>query len=137
MIREITKQQAWQIRHEVMWPERELEYVQLADDDVGRHYGLFAADELLSVISLFVHHNEGQFRKFATRMAWQRQGHGSKLMAFIIAEAERHALRRLYCNARTEKAAFYERFGMHVTGESFRKGGKDYVIMERKWDDIV
>ncbi len=133
MIREIKKEQAWQVRHEVMWPDRELDYVKLKKDDQGLHYGLFDGDELVSVISLFLHESEGQFRKFATRRPWQGQGHGSRLLSFIMTEAERHGLRRLYCNARIEKTAFYERFDLRATGESFQKGGKDYIIMERYW----
>lgn len=131
MIRPITQEQAWQVRHEVMWPDRDIQYVQIPDDNEGNHYGLFVGDELVSVISLFQYGTEAQFRKFATRVPWQGQGCGSQLLQFIITEAERQGIHRLTCNARTEKAAFYERFNLISTGESFRKGGKDYLIMER------
>lgn len=124
----------WQLRHEVMWPDRELDYVKLADDADGTHYGLFTEesdDHPVSVISLFVNGNEAQFRKFATRTECQGRGYGSQLLAFIVQESERLGVSRLYCNARTEKAAFYETFGLRTTAETFQKGGKAYVIMER------
>ncbi|MEW4368269.1 GNAT family N-acetyltransferase [Paenibacillus kandeliae] len=127
-------EQVWQLRHEVMWPDRELDYVKLADDDAGTHYGLFIDDDHdqpVSVISLFVQGSEAQFRKFATRTSHQGNGYGSRLLDYIVQEAARLGVSRLYCNARTEKTAFYETFGLQPTTNTFQKGGKSYVIMER------
>ncbi|WP_017811595.1 GNAT family N-acetyltransferase [Paenibacillus shenyangensis] len=130
-IQQITKEQAWQLRHEVMWPDRELDYVQLKNDDQGAHYGLFVDRQLVSVLSLFIDNNEAQFRKFATLAHQQGQGYGSQLLAYVIQQAEQAGVRRIYCNARTEKTGFYSKFGLLPTGDSFVRGGKSYVIMER------
>jgi predicted GNAT family N-acyltransferase len=129
-IKNIQKEQAWQLRHEVMWPERDLSYVQLSDDDEGIHYGLFADEALISVVSLFIHGEEAQFRKFATKVSSQGKGYGSQLLRHMLREAMLLGVKRIYCNARSNKASFYEKFGLAVTDKQFTKGGKDYVIME-------
>jgi GNAT superfamily N-acetyltransferase len=128
-IRSIDKENAWRIRHKVMWPDRELEYVQLEDDDVGRHYGLFVGERLVSVVSLFIDQDEAQFRKFATLEAEQGKGYGSRLLRHVMEEAEHVGVKRIWCNARREKAAFYRKFGLRETDRTFEKGGKEYVIM--------
>ncbi|WP_209443690.1 GNAT family N-acetyltransferase [Paenibacillus camerounensis] len=130
-IRLISKEQAWQLRHEVMWPERELDYVKLDDDDAGEHYGLLEQERLISAVSLFIEGHEAQFRKFATLDSEQGRGYGSRLLQHVLEEAEARGVRRIFCNARSNKAPFYEKFGLAATGQSFTKGGKDYIIMER------
>ncbi|MEK4042858.1 GNAT family N-acetyltransferase [Paenibacillus sp. FSL H8-0048] len=129
-IKLIHKEEVWKLRHEVMWPEREPDYIKLADDDQGKHYGLYVGDRLVSVLSLFVNGTEAQFRKFATLELEQGQGYGSKLLKTVLAEAEQAGVQRIFCNARTYKAGFYKKFGMQRTDEVFSKGGKDYVVME-------
>ncbi|AFC27649.1 putative acyltransferase [Paenibacillus mucilaginosus 3016] len=130
-IQPIRKEQAWQLRHEVMWPDKDYDYVKLADDDEGAHYGLFEGAELLSVVSLFVRGGEAQFRKFATSASRQKMGYGSRLLTHVLGEAERAGVKRIYCNARVEKAGFYEKFGLSPTEDTFTKSGKTYVVMER------
>nr|WP_232381184.1 GNAT family N-acetyltransferase [Paenibacillus tianjinensis] len=130
----IHKEAAWQLRHEVMWPERELDYVKLEDDDAGAHYGLFEGEQMISVVSLFIDGSEAQFRKFATLESMQGKGYGSKLLHHVLNEAASSGVKRVYCNARSHKASFYQKFGLAVTDRTFTKGGKDYVIMELYFD---
>ncbi|MCE3200968.1 GNAT family N-acetyltransferase [Paenibacillus sonchi] len=131
-IQKVHKEAVWQLRHEVMWPERELDYVKLDDDDDGVHYGLFDGERLVSAVSLFIDGKEAQFRKFATRTEQQGQGYGSRLLQHVLDEAERTGVNRIYCNARSYKAAFYKKFGLaEVPGTAFTKGGKEYIIMEK------
>ena len=40
-VQTITKEQAWEVRHIVMWPHKDFSYVQLKEDPSGMHYGLF------------------------------------------------------------------------------------------------
>lgn len=134
----VTQEQAWAIRHEVMWPDRAPEYVRLDNDSEGEHYGVFVDDPdaggetLVSVVSLFMEENGAQFRKFATLVSCQGQGYGSRLLSYVLNRAEEAGARRVFCNARREKACFYRKFGLASTGEAFTKGGKEYVIMERR-----
>lgn len=130
-IRVIEKEHAWQLRHKVMWPEKDFDYVKLIDDDEGIHYGLFEGEQLISVLSIFFRGAEAQFRKFATLASHQNKGYGSKLLNYVLGEAERKGMKRVYCNARRDKASFYEKFGLSKTGTTFSKSGIDYIVMER------
>lgn len=131
-IRTINKEQAWKIRHEVMWPERDIDYVKLEDDDKGVHYGLFDEERLVSVVSLFVDGEEAQFRKFATVQDMQGKGCGSRLLRHVLEAAGQAGVKRIFCNARVEKAEFYRKFGLRETGQTFNKGGKEYIVMEKR-----
>ena len=65
-IKEIEASETWPLRHKVMWPSKPIEFVVLPNDDEGLHFGLFDDEILISVISLFIESQGGQFRKFAT-----------------------------------------------------------------------
>lgn len=132
-ITRIDKEQAWEVRHKVMWPDKDFDYIKLEDDDVGIHFGLFKDDTLKSVVSLFIDNEEAQFRKFATLQEEQGNGYGSTLLDYVLNEAKNSDLKRIWCNARKNKVDFYKKFGLQETNYSFVKVGKDYVIMEKHW----
>lgn len=131
-IKQISPQETWPIRHQVMWPEKPITYVKLPNDDEGRHFGLFSQDKLIAVISLFINGNETQFRKFATLREEQGKGYGTALMQFILKTTAELATEIVWCNARADKTYFYEKFGMQKTDKQFTKGGIDYIIMEKQ-----
>jgi len=131
MIKTITYKDTYDIRHQVMWPDRPLEYIKLDNDPIGKHYGYFIEDKLVSVISLFIKGSSAQFRKFATLEAYQGQGYGSKLLSYVLESMT--SLDYIWCNARLEKSMFYESFGMTKTDETFEKGGISYVIMKKQY----
>lgn len=130
-IEQIAPHQTWSIRHQVMWPDRELNYVKLPEDYDGVHFGLYEDDQLISVVSAFESGQEAQFRKFATSEVHQGKGYGSQLLNYLFEWLTEQGVTRIWCNARIEKCGFYERFGMVKTDETFQKGGKDYVVMEK------
>ncbi|WP_368656807.1 GNAT family N-acetyltransferase [Brevibacillus dissolubilis] len=99
-ITNIDKEMAWEVRHQVMWPDKDFDYIKLNDDDSGIHLGLFKENHLVSVISLFIKGQECQFRKFATLQQEQGNGYGSMLLDFVIQEAAKRGVKRLWCNAR-------------------------------------
>lgn len=134
LIKEIPYEQTWPLRHQVMWPEKPLEYIQLAQDPEGIHYGLFVDEQLTSVVSLFIRDRTAQFRKFATAQAAQGKGYGSHLLRHMMQEVEILGLEKIWCNARVEKAAFYQKFGLLPTDQTFSRGDKKYVIMEKCLD---
>lgn len=117
-----------------MWPDRTIDYVKIPDDKDGIHFGLFVSSKLISIISVFIEEDQAQFRKFATVNEEQGKGYGTKLLSHLMNELEKHQLTKIWCNARKEKAFFYERFGMKKTDATFSKGGLDYVIMEKAID---
>jgi len=130
-LKEITTSQVLPIRHKVMWPNKPLTYVQLPNDETAKHYGLFANNELASIISLFRKNNEVQFRKFATLLEFQGMGYGTTLLHEIISILQKEGVNILWCNARVEKSKFYERFHLKSTHKKFMKGGIEYVIMKK------
>jgi GNAT superfamily N-acetyltransferase len=129
-IREIAAAETRPLRHGVMWPDKPLAYVQLADDDQGHHYGLFENGQLVSVLSLFVDGTNARFRKFATLPTHQRRGYGSRLLSHVLEVATQLGARRIWCSARVEAAPFYEKFGMQEFGGRFTHEGMPYVKME-------
>lgn len=131
-IRKIRAEDCWPIRQQVMWPDREIEYVKLDKDAEGMHFGLFRENELLSIISLFIEKDRAQFRKFATLLEEQGKGYGTTLLNFLLTEVEKYSLSSIFCNARIERSAYYEKFGLRKTEQMFEKGGRKYVIMEKK-----
>ncbi|MFP3126160.1 GNAT family N-acetyltransferase [Ectobacillus funiculus] len=130
-VTKVNKEEAWELRHKVMWPDKDLDYIKLEDDDVGIHFGLFKENILISVISLFISNEEGQFRKFATLQQEQGKGYGSMLLDYVIKEARNRGVKRIWCNARENKVNFYKKFGLQESNYGFTKGGRFYVIMEK------
>jgi len=130
VIKEITAQETWLIRQEVMWPNEPLAYIQLPSDEKGLHLGFWVEEELISVISLFINKEKAQFRKFATLEKAQGKGYGSQLLNALIKIAISKGVTKIWCNARVEKANFYTKFGLVMTEERFYKKGLEYVIME-------
>lgn len=130
-IASVEKEQAWTIRHKVMWPNKSIEYIKLEDDSSGIHLGLFKSDKLISVVSLFVDGEQVQFRKFATTQEEQGKGYGSKLLRYALESAKEEGACKVWCNARTNKIHFYKKFGLCETGKEFIKGGQSYIIMEK------
>lgn len=121
------------IRHKVMWPDKPMSYVELPNDEKGKHFGLFVNGEITSIISLFKSNNEAQFRKFATLIEHQGFGYGTILLNKVIDLIKKEKIAKLWCNARVEKSKFYERFDLTSTTKKFKKGGIEYVIMERNF----
>ncbi|MBF4517916.1 GNAT family N-acetyltransferase [Flavobacterium sp. ANB] len=126
----IQPSETWQIRHEVMWPDQPFGFVQLAEDDLGLHFGVFIDEKLVSIVSCFITDKELQFRKLATLEKFQGQGIASKLLEYVFDLAKEKGLKKIWCNARTNKKLFYEKFGMHDTNKTFTKAGQEFTIME-------
>lgn len=129
----IAPEQTWEIRQRIMWPDQPFDYVKLANDNKGLHFGYFVDGKLISVIFGFFNEEtkEAQFRKFATLQEYQGKGYGSQLLSHLIDELISLGATRIWCNARVNATALYERFGMHKTNQTFTKLGINYVVMEK------
>jgi predicted GNAT family N-acyltransferase len=130
LIKKITAAETWPLRQKVMWPNKPIEFIQLEGDDTAVHYGLYKDGVLVSVISCFENNTEMQFRKFATLQQMQGQGLGTALLSFVIDDAKNRGIKKIWCNARTDKKKFYEKFGLAHTGKEFLKSGIVFTIME-------
>ncbi len=130
-IQRVRAQDTYTLRHQVMWPDKPEEFVQLPNDQNGVHLGLLKEGEVISVVSLFVTDKHGQFRKFATKTSEQGNGYGSLLLKHLMNMARNEKIETLWCNARADKAGFYERFGMTQTPKRFIRESVHYVVMEK------
>ncbi len=135
-VKAISYEETYQVRHEVMWPNKELSYIKLENDPVGQHFAVLIDEEIVSVISLFIdqENNCAQFRKFATRIHHQGNGYGGLLLRKVIDVAKKEIGSQssavLWCNARLSATVLYEKYGLIKTDRTFEKGGQQYVIME-------
>jgi len=127
IIRTLEPQETYPLRQAVLWPDKPLDFVKVAGDAEGRHYGAFLDGALVAVISLFGP-EEGvfRFRKFATSPAHQGRGVGTQLLTHVIDEARRLGGHTIWCDARLSAALFYQRFGMAPEGDVFHKGPIPY-----------
>lgn len=129
-IKTIKASDTWQIRHDVMWPDQPFEFVQLEEDALGLHLGVFVQEKLVSIVSCFVKEDQMQFRKLATLREYQGKGIASELIKHILQLAKQKNLRKVWCNARVNKKSFYEKFGMKDTHQVSVKAGQEFTIME-------
>ena len=134
---EISAEETLNIRHKAMWPDKHIDYVRIANDDEGRHFGLFIDDFMVSLVSLFIVNKEAQFRKFATLPAYQGKGFGTLLLKEIMDTVKDENIDRIWCNSRTNKSGYYAKFGMTLTNKTFVKGGIEYVIMEKNLKNLA
>ena len=86
-IEQVDPAYAWWMRQRIMYPDKSLEENKLPDDLEGIHVGLFANDELTSIVSLFWREvptqpgkRDLQFRKFCTLPAQQGKGYGKTFL---------------------------------------------------------
>ncbi|TKC07241.1 GNAT family N-acetyltransferase [Pedobacter frigoris] len=134
-IEQIRDDLTWRIRHEAMYPDLPLEAVKLEDDSEGTHFGLYAGDQLSTVVSIFSEGTTYRFRKFATAVDAQGKGYGTALLKHIIEYVTFMGAKMLWCNARVSAAGFYERFGFVKTNKISRNYNIDFVIMELQLDN--
>ena len=130
-IKEIKPSETLDLRHRILSPNKSIDSIILAEDDLGQHFGLFKEAQLIAVISLFIENDVAQFRKFATETAEQNKGYGSILLNRVIEEAIENNVKNLWCNARITALSFYEKFGFEVVSEKWITKDVEYVKMER------
>lgn len=121
-----------EMRREVMYPAFSIEQVRLKDDEEGNHLGLYIDGKLIAVISVFVRSNIMQFRKFATKEAYQGKGYGTVLLEYVMKLAKDRGCASIWCNARVSAKRFYEKFGMQVTGNTWLQDGHEFIKMEKQ-----
>jgi predicted GNAT family N-acyltransferase len=136
-IEEIPISMVLPIRQKVMWPDKDLEFVKVPEDESGLHLGLKSEGQLISVISVFSDNEVAQFRKFATLDQFQGQGYGSILLNYVFDFLKNKKISKIKCNARKDKVAFYRKFGMKETYKSFEKAGISFVVMEISLEEEV
>lgn len=132
-INEANYQDVLKMRRDVMYPGKDIDFVKFDNDEMGIHMGVYEGGDLITVASIFMDKARNvQFRKLATRNDMQGKGYGSAMIKWLIDYANDVKLNSLWCNARKEAAAFYEKFGFEKTDKTFSKDGYDFVVMQKK-----
>ncbi len=131
-IEQITPQLTWRLRRDELYPGEYLFNMEMEEDAAGMHYGGFADNKLIGVISLFKNGTNFQFRKLAIQKDMQGKGYGHILLQFIIRFSRAEGGARIWCNARDSATNFYAKAGFTTTGEIFERKGVNFLIME-KW----
>ena len=132
-IKRISSEDVWPIRHQVMYPNDTFEFIKLPKDNIGKHFGLYDEDGLASIVSVFIENKKMQFRKLATLNIKQKRGYASLLLEYIFEKAGEYGMELIWCNARVQKIAYYEKFGMCATDQKFTSNGIDYIVMTKAY----
>lgn len=131
MIKEVSYSDIVDIRHSVMYPDKDKEIVLLADDELGIHLGYHKNDKPVSIVSIFLKNGELQFRKLATLPEFHNQGFATMLVKWILDYAKDMQFSRVWCNSRVNKISFYEKLGFVRTGDTFEKDGYTFEVLEK------
>lgn len=76
---------------------------------------------------------EGKIGRVAVSSGYRGRGVGTALMRLLHEVAAQHGLERVWCNAQTGAAPFYERLGYSTTSQqTFYEAGIEHVRMEAR-----
>lgn len=128
-IREITLEQALPVRHNVLWPNKPLEFCMVDGDENGIHFGAYFDGSIVSTASIYISSNEARLRKFATLASYQGQGIGTAILGYILKYLREKGITYFWCDARESAIGFYQRFGLDTEGERFYKSDVAYFRM--------
>ncbi|MDH5728121.1 MAG: GNAT family N-acetyltransferase [Gammaproteobacteria bacterium] len=128
-IREINSSAVLPLRHQVLWPNKPIEFCKVADDWIAWHFGAFIEERLVSVASVYPKGNTARLRKFATLQDYQARGIGSQVLLHILKQLQSRGITLFWCDARESALKFYEKFGMKSEGERFYKSDVPYYKM--------
>ncbi len=131
-IEQIRPELTWRLRRDVLYPEEPIFKMEMEEDNHGYHFGAFAGNKLVAVVSLFINGSDFQFRKFAVVPEEQGRGIGKALLNYITDFVVNEGGSRLWCNARSSAIGFYARYGFTQTGSTFNRHGVEYEIMEKQ-----
>lgn len=117
------------MRHNVLWPNKPIEFCLVDGDEKGIHIGADINGKVVSVASIYINNGEARLRKFATYSSFQGQGIGTALIKYALDYLKLHDIHYFWCDARESAIGFYQRFGMNIDGERFYKSGVPYFKM--------
>jgi predicted GNAT family N-acyltransferase len=127
----ITWKETIPIRHEVLWPEKELSFCKVDGDEHAMHYGAIADEKLVCVASVYIGSDSARLRKFATLKEYQNRGIGSAVLRHILTDASKLQVRYFWLDARESAEGFYNRFGFEKNGGRFLKSEVQYFKMSK------
>lgn len=140
-IRQIEAKDTYDIRHQILRPEGQIEECKFDGDDkeVTFHLGAYIDESLCSVASFYLDshpaiEDEYQFRLrgMATLKEFQAQGLSRALLRTAFPLIKKNHVNTLWCNARVSAIGFYEKVGFESIGEEFDIPGiGPHVLMKK------
>lgn len=140
-IKTITSQATFAVRQPVLRPGKPVDTCIFEGDDLPDtvHFGIYNADSLMGVISVFTARHElfeqqtqYQIRGMAVLEQYQKKGLGE----LLVRHAEKYVAEKggalIWFNARERATGFYEKVGYYVIGKPFeiRGVGTHYVMFK-------
>ena len=143
-VRPIEAHETRPLRRELLRPDQPPESTIYPGDDATStiHLGAFVAGELVGIASFYTEAWSGtpevpaaRLRGMATRLEVRGTGCGLALVSAGLAWTRERGLARLWCNARSSAAGFYERLGFERHGAQFEiEGIGPHYRMSRQID---
>ena len=72
-----------------------------------------------------------KLERLAIRKAWRNQGHGDRLIEFMLAQARERGFRKFKLHAQARLRAFYEKHGFQAEGDPFPEAGIPHLLMRK------
>ena len=128
LIKEITFQEAFAVRHPVLRKGKPIESCFFTGDDLvsTTHFGIYENDKLVGVASLFNQNHDYfseqtqmQLRGMAVLESHQKMGLGEKLLSHCETFLKKEKKALLWFNARSSAVPFYEKQDYQKSGDSF------------------
>jgi predicted GNAT family N-acyltransferase len=76
---------------------------------------------------------DGHIGRMAVRKEARGGGMGGKILAALMAEAQKRGDRAVMLNAQTQAEPFYQRFGFSREGEEFMEAGIPHIAMRKEF----
>jgi len=131
------------LRQQVLRPHQPPEHLLYPGDDApgSFHLAAYQGERLVGTVSLSLEERDGggpargssyRLRGMATHPEVRGQGVGAALLAEALRRMAEAGGERVWCNARTSAAGFYDRYGFARLGPEFELPGiGPHVLMER------
>lgn len=141
-IKKITALDTYPVRHLVLRAGKPIESCHFEGDELvsTHHFGCFAADQLIGVVSLFEIGNTNfaeqksfQIRGMAVIDSHQKQGVGEALVHKAEDFCRNENATLIWFNARTSAVGFYKKMGFEIVGSEFEiKEVGPHFLMNKK-----
>lgn len=142
LTKSITKEQTYPIRQAILRPGKPIESCFFDGDELAttHHFGLFIANELSAVVSvyeksntLFKQKKQLQVRGMAVLESYQNSGLGRVLMEKVEEYAHKNNSELLWFNARETALKFYKKLQYEPIGPAFEieNVGTHYIMYKK------
>ncbi|MCO5142178.1 MAG: GNAT family N-acetyltransferase [Oligoflexia bacterium] len=127
------------LRSEVLRPDLPIESCFFSEDARSTHFAIKVKTEVVAIVSVFPA-PEGQkatwqLRGMAVAPKKQRAGFGKQLIEAIDNYLYEKKAQRIWCNARSEAVAFYQKNGYSIISDEFIiEGVGPHFKMEKKYE---